>query len=880
MNRSDKDITSRNQQKQSYHQGTMILLTSTENDNDVVGTRNHSPTGNDRSPYTITKLKLSPDSVLDIQETATRTALLDISLVPISRTPSPPPSTTKKSSASTSSTKKEPPRFNLPPIHTPLNHHRPPPCPLSVARRQQSSNSNVPPPPMIPPVPKPTPFGRSTTASATPTTETTTARRVQSDMIHQRGGRNNNNKNGTNDRRSIFGMYFTDRTKGTTNPESRTPYSAYGTNSMHPRDMMSNSGTITTSRRSTSPLPQSPLPPLSATQQQQQQNQNKRSSSGSILETAALHHLYYEPIDYRMFAPSPQYASKSAICGRFSSLEEVGVDVSKDLQKKSLPPLPSPLRRFCSEPSVRVGGAGAGIPNNMLGMYPLVTPTSILKQSSYSKSSPTVGENENKVTAQQQWRGGIRQSDSFNLTGSRRLSSQSNKDNNNSIDEATASESNILTEDASSLSVRFDPRVTVTEFEDPVKRSWYDEYELERLKRETIILAQKYLSTHPMEAEKYNRAKLDLVTGTFRKRALFSLPVLSSSSFAGSEGGKPDSTMGLPGGGGMSSKEYQELAKNQVRRILIVDPNPAIVTLFCKSMISMFPSAEMVTAQSAERALQLVKDGLLLDGSDEGKNNNDDDANNNSNTNLSSSSSSTEYEQRRNAFDIIIIEQSLYPYSPMLAATRKREPLCVGNTVAETATSVAKPSTGGDSPQVTSCGGGSSDGAIGGTTATGMVSNYSMPDFSVHATKTGPPTSRPTFRELNKADSFFRQPQGGGLPSSMMIRKDFIYARQPLCGADLIHSILLLEQETTTTTTTMSSSSVVSSAAKVLTSSSSPQLFQWKALVIGVSMYPDHDAKVLQQAGADVIWGKPIPRVGNALRNQLLTSLVAKRGGG
>ena len=187
------------------------------------------------------------------------------------------------------------------------------------------------------------------------------------------------------------------------------------------------------------------------------------------------------------------------------------------------------------------------------------------------------------------------------------------------------------------------------------------------------------------------------------------------------------------------------------------------------------------------------------------------------------------YEQRRNAFDIIIIEQSLYPYSPILSATRKREPLCVGNTVAEaTTTTVGNPSTVVDGPQGTIGGGGS--GGVGGETATGMVSNCSMPDFSVHATTTIPSSlSGSPFLELNKADSLFRQPQGGGLTSNTMIRKDISRTRQPLCGADLIRSILRLEQqqhqdeETMASTTAVSSSSFVSSTTSVQTSTSSSQ---------------------------------------------------------
>ena len=50
-----------------------------------------------------------------------------------------------------------------------------------------------------------------------------------------------------------------------------------------------------------------------------------------------------------------------------------------------------------------------------------------------------------------------------------------------------------------------------------------------------------------------------------------------------------------------------------------------------------------------------------------------------------------------------------------------------------------------------------------------------------------------------------------------------------------------------------------------------------KPLLIGVSVRPDRDAMAFRKAGADLVWGKPIPRVGESLRNQLLKALVDKR---
>ena len=48
-------------------------------------------------------------------------------------------------------------------------------------------------------------------------------------------------------------------------------------------------------------------------------------------------------------------------------------------------------------------------------------------------------------------------------------------------------------------------------------------------------------------------------------------------------------------------------------------------------------------------------------------------------------------------------------------------------------------------------------------------------------------------------------------------------------------------------------------------------------LVIGVSVQPDRDAAKMRTAGADLVWGKPIPNVGQHLRNELLSKLFTKR---
>merc|ERR1719330_1461800 len=52
---------------------------------------------------------------------------------------------------------------------------------------------------------------------------------------------------------------------------------------------------------------------------------------------------------------------------------------------------------------------------------------------------------------------------------------------------------------------------------------------------------------------------------------------------------------------------------------------------------------------------------------------------------------------------------------------------------------------------------------------------------------------------------------------------------------------------------------------------------QKRCLLIGLSFRPEDDARLMIEAGADIVWELPIPTVGNDLRTQLLAKLRAKR---
>jgi len=306
--------------------------------------------------------------------------------------------------------------------------------------------------------------------------------------------------------------------------------------------------------------------------------------------------------------------------------------------------------------------------------------------------------------------------------------------------------------------VRFDPRVTVTEFEDPVPRMWYQEEELNQHKQQAIALAQSYLREHPAVADWYRRATLDPVTNTYRKRALYSLPVFSStysrtdtephmdSTDSGAELHHTRSLMKASPGGGSSC--IRKKGASPVQKIMIVDPNPAIALLFRKSMQSMFPSAEIVTGQSYEEASQLVEESYAL--TDEAI-----------------------------PFDIIVVEQKL---------------------------TTSRLKTDDDETKKKS----SNECRL-----TGLLD---------------------MFRGLRSEPK-----QNAVVPLSNCNFRD---------GADLIRQIRQL-----------------SSGSDALP----------PCLLIGVSIRPERDAILMRSAGADVVWGIPIPAVGNMLRNKLLTTLHAKR---
>ncbi len=583
-----------------------------------------------------------------------------------------------------------------------------------------------------------------------------------------------------------------------------------------------------------------------------------------------------DPVDYRLFVPSEEQIAESAICCRYRELnKEHQQDYDSLLERQvqiehSLPPFPSPLVRFCSDTTARVAENDAACnyqrqnsdgkshifsPDGEMhyhGVYSLLKPCSILKPSSYmpSKTSSTASHKDSPNAAASNRKIKATQSEteektdnlsppissSFNFPRSYMETSaailnqysnstdtpvsipniepeaeeekkesdlcfgRSSSDPSMAVPPSTpiSEGSSAITSLADALSrnetlrkdnppngsqggkpendkemsqnkqnFRFDPRVTVTEFEDPVPRSWYEDCELEVHKREAIVLAQAYLRKHPAVAEWYRKAVLDPVTKTYRKRALFSLPVFSATY----KGLKTDVSPGMNGQNsdihnieegltktfrGFSSpapKNQREPLTPRLKNILVVHPYAKIASLFSKSMKSMFPDANLVTTKSPDEALRLIEDSL------------------------SSSPSSI---HAATGFDIIIVEQHLVPKSTV---------------------SPSPPS----SPKPVKC--------------------------------------KEVFNPLGFLDIFFKgdeEKAKGTLasPKSRGIRR----------GSDLIY---LIQQ--------FSASHDASS------------------LIIGVSVKPERDGPLMKQAGADIVWGIPIPKVGEKLRNKLFSKLHVKR---
>lgn len=266
----------------------------------------------------------------------------------------------------------------------------------------------------------------------------------------------------------------------------------------------------------------------------------------------------------------------------------------EDVLDQLPPDLPTPLRRFFD----------GNRSNYLEGMYPLSQPSPILRRavssSNDSSSEEEAGSAAGDTSSDSSNLGNLPDVPpplSLNLTQSLRyVASSARKRLGSSSDETSSSSLHL------GRKIRFDPRVTVTEFEDdPEYRQWYEDFELERFKKETIALAQQYLVKNPTILEDYCKPYLDPVTGTFRKKALFSILVLKAT--------RSDDSLDEVESQN-SSKRYeemrQELADKQFKRILLVNHNKLVNDLFERSFVKLFPKAQFCRVDDADEALQLI----------------------------------------------------------------------------------------------------------------------------------------------------------------------------------------------------------------------------------------------------------------------------------
>jgi hypothetical protein len=386
---------------------------------------------------------------------------------------------------------------------------------------------------------------------------------------------------------------------------------------------------------------------------------------------------------------------------------------------------------------------------------------------------------------------------------------------------ATASRNNVLRR-----GVSFDPRITVTEFEDAHPRVWFSDADLERFRMETVLVAQKYLLKHPEMIELYNKPVLDPVTGTMRKKALFSMPALragdDSSSRSSSSSDKNSvredalsPTLTRRRGGDM-----KELAYRNVKCILVADRNNIILDLFRRSLRNVFPHARITTAQSGEEALRYFEEAW---------------------------SSSSRHPGR--PFDIVIVEDRL---DQPLTST--------GTPVLSSGKSLSLgPCSSGDA-------------------GLNKVAEPASGNFSLPAARTGPHHVRhDSLLSLSSQRRSMTQGSTGGYSGSDLLRKiSSSYCRRTEVDAPKHGTSGLLPSPNPSPPSSTDVPQMDAPAA----SRGVNQAAAAACLLIGVSVQPDKERAAFRSAGADAVWGKPPPRMDDRLRDELVTLLVRKREGG
>jgi len=204
-----------------------------------------------------------------------------------------------------------------------------------------------------------------------------------------------------------------------------------------------------------------------------------------------------------------------------------------------LPTLPSPLRRF-----YRTNGSQKALS----GIYPLVSPVSILRTKSLKADTDDFDDTHSTASA------------------------------HTACTEASSAPSSPSIRDKH---VCFDPRITVSEFPDDIQaRKWYCDEELDRFRSETLDVVQRYLCRHPELVLKYSHPFHDPIIGKPRKRAIFSLT---------------------------STCLNEDDKRIEMERILVVDRHKTICDLFDRSLQLLFPHAVITTKTTSDEALQFFR---------------------------------------------------------------------------------------------------------------------------------------------------------------------------------------------------------------------------------------------------------------------------------
>ena len=451
--------------------------------------------------------------------------------------------------------------------------------------------------------------------------------------------------------------------------------------------------------------------------------------------------------------------------------------------KHLLPTLPAPLRRWSS----------CATNSHGKGMYPLHSPKPILRKQRRWKSTSDIKDNDDLDG----YPTPVGQTHNFELTSSSRgstLESSLSRHIRQFDDEKVSElfESSEKSKDEMGKRAHFDPRIVITEFVDQTPRIWYSDEELTCFKSETIMLAQQYMLLFPELSAEFNKPSINPITGGMRKRALYSLPILNA---------LPDSFD--------VTKEHcrlDALTKQEIKKILVVDPNKAILNLFCKSLQQMFPHAKVFPAQTGEDALKLFAADMAKRGH-------------------------TNDEEIR-MFDIIVAEERL---------------------------SRARPN----------------------STSTGMSTNpredirgkgnRQTNSFSKLIAMSSWPNPMNMKIHLDKQSSF---------SNLYMKNNNKQIGGRSMSGSDLIRRIRQLEKQAHGDEGDMLVATALQLDQKVLVPILKTQFKKnrFQALLIGVCVCVDRDGDSLRKSGADMVWGKPPPVMGMALRNRILGALMTKRG--